>query len=134
MLVPVPMHPERLRARGYNQAALLARALGRLWRRPVAYRWLRRQRLQVRQVGLGKAERAENVRGAFAATRVGLEGCRVLLVDDVVTTGSTLRNCATTLSDAGALVVGAVALARAERAPLVPAQPRAEEAFLGLGQ
>lgn len=132
-LVPVPMHADRICSRGYNQAALLARALGRSWRRPVAYRWLERRRLLVRQVGLGKAERAQNVRGAFTTMGGTLEGKRVVLVDDVVTTGATLCNCAEALTAAGASVLAAVALARADHTPQVPAENRAIGDVLGLG-
>ncbi len=117
IVVPVPVHAERERRRGFDQAALIAEvAAGRL-RLPVA-RALERGRATVAQFELGRDERAANVAGAFrlrspeaAVSRV-IVGRWVLLVDDVVTTGATLAACAVALERAGAHAVSAIAVAR----------------------
>lgn len=110
-LVPVPLHASRLRSRGYNQAELLARSLSR--RTGIASRnWLRRPVETRAQSTLPRAERVANVRRAFrAVSRV--RGASILLVDDVTTTGETLRACARALREAGAGHVSAVTVARA---------------------
>lgn len=110
-LVPVPLYRGRQRARGYNQAELLARELARELGRPVETRWLVRIKDTPSQTGLTPSQREENVRGAFAA-RAKLDRKRILLVDDVCTTGATLNACARTLKRAGAGSVQAVTLAR----------------------
>lgn len=111
LIVPVPLHPRRLRQRGYNQAALLARGL-RLGP-TVATRALIRERSTPPQATLPAHERRAALRGAFRARRP-LKG-RVLLVDDVTTTGATFAACAQALLDAGAAEVEAIALARTPR-------------------
>jgi ComF family protein len=114
LLVPVPLHPFRLRERGYNQALLLARALGRHFELDVAPRLLSRRRPTAQQQGLSAVDRHDNLRDAFALTR-SLDGERVLLVDDVMTTGATARSCAQTLLDGGAKSVSVAVLGRARR-------------------
>lgn len=109
-LVAVPLHAERERARGYNQAALLARALAAQVDRP-CLSLLVRVRATPPQVGLSAVERWRNVAGAFAAT-TPLDGARLVLVDDVATTGATLNAAAAALRAAGARWVGGIALAR----------------------
>ena len=119
-LVPVPLHPRRLRQRGYNQAMLLARAAlgparleGRLPLFPTA---LCRVRLDPPARDLGKSERFLRTAGAFTVPRQQaprLAGKRVLILDDVVTTGATVLGCATALFAAGAAHVEALALLRA---------------------
>jgi ComF family protein len=111
VLVPVPLHPRREAQRGFNQSEELARVLARCTGLPV-HRALRRVRDTPSQTELGEDERRRNVRGAFEA-RGCVRGLRVVLVDDVVTTGSTLSECATVLRAAGAAEVCAVAVARA---------------------
>mgnify|MGYP000120140376 CR=1 FL=1 len=112
-VVPVPLHPWRLFRRRYNQAALLARALGRSGGRPVLPDLLVRRRATPSQRGLTPAGRERNVRGAFAVRRPALaEGRRLLLVDDVMTTGATLSACARRLRQAGAGGVDVLTLAR----------------------
>lgn len=113
VLVAVPVHAERARGRGYDQAVLLAEAAGRELGLPAVVA-LERTRATVAQYQLGRGERAANVTGAFgphrgAAGRVA--GRWVVLVDDVVTTGATLAACAATLMDAGAVAVSAIAVA-----------------------
>jgi len=117
VLVPVPLHPARERARGYNQSALLARELGQRCHLPVEGELLARVVDTRDQVKLTRAERQRNVRGAFACTHANaVAGRSLLLVDDVCTTGSTLLACAAALTAAGAGSVRAVVLARQDAA------------------
>jgi ComF family protein len=111
-LVPVPLHPRRLATRGYNQAALLAQDLARVSRLTCDPRLLRRARETEHQVGKSRAERLTNASGAFELRRRP-RASNIVLVDDVVTTGSTVRACAQALASGGATLVGVVALARA---------------------
>jgi ComF family protein len=114
LLVPVPLHPSREQARGFNQAALLAEEVGRGWGLLVGYRLLRRVRATEAQSG-GRREREQNVRGAFQVARPDqVEGRRLLLIDDVLTTGATVNECAKALLAAGAAEVAVYTLARVE--------------------
>ena len=111
-LVPVPLHPRRLRERGYNQAELLAQQMGRRLGVPVAARSLVRVRNTPAQARSENREtRRANVAAAFRA-KDAFDGRRVLLVDDVCTTGATLEACAAALREAGAQEVWGVTLAR----------------------
>jgi ComF family protein len=110
-LVPVPVHAARQRQRGYNQAALLARALATEARLPVRD-ILERRRATVRQHGLGKAARLHNLRGAFSLRDGARTPQHVILVDDILTTSATLEACAQVLRDAGAAAVYGFAIAR----------------------
>lgn len=112
-LVPVPLHPRRERKRGFNQSELLARALAKELALP-AKNALQRTRATPPQVGLDAKARGHNVLGAFALhpRARGVQDQRILLVDDVYTTGSTLRECAGVLRRAGAQTVCALTLAR----------------------
>jgi ComF family protein len=112
VVVPVPLHQRRLLHRGFNQSLELARGLGTLLERPVPLAALTRVRHTVPQMTLDAARRRDNVRGAFAADATALAGRRVLLVDDVMTTGGTLEECARTLRRAGAAGVVVLVLAR----------------------
>jgi ComF family protein len=112
-VVPVPLHRRRLVARGYNQAALLARAVGHAIELPVDFDGLRRVRGTAPQTDLDAAARVDNVRGAFEVVPGHrLAGRRVGLVDDVVTTGATAQACADALVAAGAASVAVLAVAR----------------------
>lgn len=111
-LVAVPMQRAKERKRGYNQAELLARALARRIGVPCDMRLLTRRRGGATQSSLPKRERAANVHGAFAAS-TRAKGRAILIVDDISTTGETLRACAAALRDAGASRVCAVAVAKA---------------------
>src|SRR5487761_210982 len=119
IVVPVPLHWTRLFARRYNQSAILAHALVRDGGPPVVADLLERRRATPSQGRSGRAERRRNVRGAFALKRGrGVAGRRVLLVDDVLTTGATVSECARTLLDAGATAVDVLTLARTVRPDL----------------
>ncbi len=113
LLLPVPLHVKRIRERGFNQAILLGELLAREWRIPFERSLLRRIRWTEPQVNLAAAERAANVRGAFAVgDPANVKGRRVMLVDDVLTTGSTVSECSRVLRMAGALEVFVVTVAR----------------------
>jgi len=113
LIVPVPLHRKRLRQRGYNQSQLLGKVLEKQWGAPLEIGNLRRIRWTEPQTGLDAGDRVSNVRGAFAVKDAGrLQGKRVLLVDDVLTTGSTMRECAEALREAGVAAVCAVTVAR----------------------
>jgi ComF family protein len=104
LIVPMPLHPSRLAARGFNQALEIARELARCCAIPVATRVTRRVRNTSPQADLPYEKRAKNVRGAFACDR-DLDGLTVAVVDDVMTTGATLDELARTLKHAGAVRV-----------------------------
>jgi|SRR5438477_6521966 len=110
VVAPIPLHASRLRERGYDQAALLARHAARAWGLPVRL-LLTRVRSTSQQVGQDRRRREQNVRGAFRATPVG--DLRVCLLDDVLTTGATAAEAARALLRAGAIRVEVRTLARA---------------------
>jgi ComF family protein len=111
VVVPVALAPKRMRQRGFNQAALLAERVAPALHAPVRGALVREDRPA--QVGLGAAERLTNLAGAFhCEDPAGVEGKRVVLVDDVVTTGATVSACADTLARAGARRVSVLAFAR----------------------
>ncbi len=112
MLVPVPLHRSRLLERGYNQAALLAHVLGDAVGIPVVEDILVRERATAAQTRLSRAERSRNVEGAFTCRR-NVSGARVVLLDDVCTTGSTLEACAAALRASQAGYVQGLTVARA---------------------
>jgi ComF family protein len=113
-LVPVPLHPERLAERGFNQSALVARALGRALGARVCPRVLTRVRSGSPQASLGRLVRQRILEGTFCVRHLPRPlPPGVVLVDDVVTTGSTARACARALGSAGLTVLAVVALARA---------------------
>ena len=112
-VVPVPLHPARLRERGFNQAEVLGKILAQ--RINVTLNCaLERTRYTTTQTAFDRIERMENLRGAFRLRkRINVRGLRVLLVDDILTTGSTLSECARVLREAGAQSIYAVTAARA---------------------
>ncbi|MGH7270252.1 MAG: ComF family protein, partial [Polyangiaceae bacterium] len=112
VVVPVPLHPSRLAERGYNQAALVARRVARGLRAPLWPMALARTNDTPQQTALDRTSRAANVAGAFAARGGGLRGRRVLLIDDVHTTGATLDACAVALRGAGVTAVACAVVAR----------------------
>ena len=113
VIVPVPLHPTRKRERGFNQASLLAELLSAqisIQSQPL----LERIRYTNTQTALDRAERMENLHNAFRLRKnMTVRGLRVLLIDDVLTTGSTLSECARVLRDAGVISVHAATAARA---------------------
>jgi len=113
VIVPVPLHPTRQRERGFNQASLLAELLSPRISIPCK-RVLKRIRYTTTQTALDRAERMENLHNAFRLRKkADVRGLRVLLIDDVLTTGSTLSECARILKRAGAISVYAATAARA---------------------
>jgi ComF family protein len=116
MLVPVPLNRWRLLRRRFNQAALLARELGRQTGLPYEPQIVTRPRRTRTQVGLKPEERRRNVSGAFAIAsgqEARITGRNIVLIDDVITTGATIEAIAKTLKSSGAARVDALALARA---------------------
>jgi len=117
MIVPVPLHWTRLFTRRYNQAGLLAHAVRAAGGPPVMADWLVRRRRTPSQGRLGPVARVRNVRGAFAVRRgCDVKGKRIVLVDDVLTTGATVEECARVLRRGGAASIGVLTLSRAVRA------------------
>jgi ComF family protein len=114
-LIPVPLHWRRLWARRFNQSAALARAVSGLSGVPVVDDALKRVRATPQQVGLSKTQRADNVQGAFrvpAQQKSHVAGKRVVLIDDVLTSGATVDTCARALLRAGAAHVDVLVFAR----------------------
>jgi ComF family protein len=117
MIMPVPLHWTRLFTRRYNQAGLLAHAVRAAGGPPVMADWLVRRRRTSSQGRLGPVARVRNVRGAFAVRRgCDVKGKRIVLVDDVLTTGATVEECARVLRRGGAAFIGVLTLSRAVRA------------------
>jgi len=113
MAVPVPLHNHRLRERGFNQSLLLAKVVSSDLKTSLDYLSLIRKRDTRSQTGLGGKERRSNVANAFSVTSAAIfKGKKVLLIDDVLTTGCTLNECARILKKSGALEVICLALAR----------------------
>ncbi len=114
-LVPVPLHWMRLWQRRFNQSAMLARAVSALSGVPVSDHILARAKATVPQVGLARSERARNVQGAFTvpkAARIDVKGRKLVVIDDVLTSGATVSACANVLRRAGASRVDVLVLAR----------------------
>jgi ComF family protein len=113
-MLPVPLHPRRLRKRGFNQALVLARIVSRAYHIPLDRNNLVRTRWTQSQVGLSERDRKDNVRGAFAVLHSGrIHQRTILLLDDIYTSGSTVDECSKVLINAGARKVDIVTLARA---------------------
>ena len=114
-LLPVPLHWRRLWARRFNQSAALAGAIADICGVPVLHGALKRVRATPQQVGLSKSERADNVQGAFrvpAEAKAEVAGRRLVLIDDVLTSGATVDTCARALLRAGAAHVDVLVFAR----------------------
>lgn len=112
VIVPVPIHKSRMRQRGYNQSLLLSRELGKLCGLPVDDKSLLRVRDTKSQTALSLQDRRINVHDAFICSSESINGKKVLLIDDVCTTGATLEACAGVLKKSGALSVWGLTLAR----------------------
>lgn len=117
-LIPVPLHASRLRERGYNQAVQLAKPLAKQLGLPLVYDAVKRQHATPPQAELKLASRGKNVRRAFVA-KPGFAAKHVAIVDDVMTTGSTVHAVATALKKVGVERVDVVVFARAGRLPVV---------------
>jgi ComF family protein len=114
LFLPVPLHIRRLRERGFNQAHLVNKKWSRLEGIPLDGLTLSRSRWTEPQTSLARAERRKNVKGAFSLRHPDrVRGRRILLVDDVLTTGATINECARVLMKAGAECVDVLTLARA---------------------
>lgn len=113
-ILPVPLHPQRLRQRGFNQALELARPLATHLNTPLDYRLLQRQRVTVPQAELHPRQRSANILGAFSV-QGEVDGQHLLLIDDVLTTGATLSECARILKLHGAASVTVAVVARTTR-------------------
>jgi len=114
-LVPVPLHWRRRWARRYNQSAVLSRAISAICGVPITHGGLKRIRATPQQVGRSRTERADNVQGAFLVPpdhKVGVAGRRLVLVDDVLTSGATVDACTRALLRAGAAQVDVLVFAR----------------------
>ena len=115
VLIPVPLHWRRLWARRFNQAAALAGAISQISGVPVLHDVLKRVRATPQQVGLSKTERADNMQGAFRVPgdqKAEIKGKRLVLIDDVLTSGATVDTCARALLRAGAAHVDVLVFAR----------------------
>lgn len=120
LVMPVPLHPKRLKERGFNQSLLLARHVASRLETGLDYLSLRRNRLTRPQTGLTSDERKKNVRRAFdIVSPAGLKGKSVLVIDDVATTGSTLNECARALKKAAVKEVFCLVLARTKTSPFI---------------
>jgi len=113
LLCPIPLHSRRFLKRAYDQAGLLGACLAQQTGRSIDHRALRRVRQTRPQVGLAEGAREQNVKDAFSADSRRVQGRRLLLIDDVFTTGATARSAARELLDAGAAEVQVLTLARA---------------------
>lgn len=109
--VPVPLTASRLASRGYSQSHLIAAQAAREWRIAHASHWLIKSRHTLRQASLARHERASNINDSFIAT-ASIAGQRIVLIDDIMTSGATLREAARAASQAGALVIAAAVIAR----------------------
>lgn len=119
MILPVPLDPARERKRGYNQSQCIAEGLGEYNRVPVRSDILCRTGKSGSQTKRGRYERWENVEGLFAVRKAaGIQGRHLIVVDDVITTGSTIEACVNALHDAGDVRVSVVALAVAQKLTL----------------
>jgi ComF family protein len=114
LILPVPLHRERLRQRGFNQALILARTFFPHLQARIETTALVRTRRTVAQTGLSGAARRKNIKGAFKAVEAKVVGRKILLIDDVFTTGTTVNECARILCKAGAREVQVLTLARSE--------------------
>ncbi len=110
MLIPVPIHKNRLKKRGFNQAELIADRLGSLMGLPVEKNLIKRVADTRPQKGLSREERRKNLKRAFKLTRNDVKSCRVILIDDIYTTGSTVDEMAGLLKEAGVSSVYVVTL------------------------
>jgi len=112
ILVPVPLHIDKLRKREFNQSAILAKECAKAWKIPLSLTILVKVKNTLDQASLEAKERWSNVKNAYAVTK-SIKGLKVGVLDDVVTTGATLMECAKVLKKAGAKEIHAITMARA---------------------
>ena len=112
--VPIPLADARLASRGFNQSHLIAASAARCWGLEFQGRWLIKTRSTDRQAELSKENRSANLVNTFTA-RAPIQGRRILLIDDIMTTGATLKEAARAVQDAGGLVIGAAVIARVQQ-------------------
>jgi ComF family protein len=113
VLVPIPLHRKRERERGFNQSLLLAKRLAQEFSLPIRCHWLQRQKSTLSQEGLNLKERQENLEGAFYCPFPELvTGQRIILIDDVFTSGATMKEAALVLKNKGASFVWGITIAR----------------------
>jgi len=114
LVMPVPLHPIRLRERGFNQSVILAREIARRLSIPLDFMTLKRYIYTEPQIHLGKEERLTNVKGVFGVVnKEKILDRNIILIDDVYTTGSTVKECARVLMKSGASSVAVLTFARA---------------------
>ncbi len=114
LVIPVPLSGRRLASRGYNQSLIMARQAARLWRLDVKTLWLEKTRDTARQATLREAARTENLGGSFRGSEK-LDNQRVILIDDIMTTGATLREAARAVRACGGHVIAAAVIAHVPR-------------------
>jgi ComF family protein len=133
-IMPVPLHSQRLREREFNQSLLLADRIARHLNAPVSFTNLTRIAPSPAQTTLSRKSRLKNLRGAFAVRHAeSIAGKRILLIDDVFTTGTTVNECAKTLRKAGSGDVFVLTLGRTVDASIVPDRILAQQARHTLG-
>lgn len=114
LIIPVPLHSRRLRERGFNQSVILGREISKRFAIPMDFQTLRRHIYTEPQVSLGKKERESNVRGAFSISEpLKIKDKKIILLDDIYTTGSTVKECSELLLKSGAHSVDVLTLSRA---------------------
>lgn len=112
LIIPVPLHPSRLRMRGFNQSLELANSVGKLLSCPVASNTLKRIRKTTPQSSLNAKQRQNNLSGAFDVKEESITGRKILLVDDIITTGATIKECRQLLMEKGCLQTDVLVIAR----------------------
>lgn len=113
LIIPVPLHPKRLRERGFNQSVILAKEISKRFHIPLDFLTLKRHMYTEAQINLGRKDREANVSGVFTVgDSAKIQGQRIILVDDVYTSGSTVRECTLVLMQSGAEAVAILTLAK----------------------
>lgn len=114
LIMPVPLHPKKLRQRGFNQSVILAREISKRFQVTLDFLTLRRHTYTEAQINLGRKDREENVKGVFSVTdSEKIHGQKIILVDDVYTSGSTAKECTRVLMQNKADSVAILTIARA---------------------
>lgn len=111
LVLPVPLATARLANRGFNQSQFIAQSAAQAWHAPLRIRWLRKTKTSARQASLPRQERQKNLAGLFCAS-VHVRNQRIVLIDDIMTSGATLREAARAVSASGGVVIAAAVIAR----------------------